>query len=73
MVLVELFTIIIIGGTIFLTLLMLPVYFIRKKKNPNDPKNTIPKLVLSAFLAVTIMTLLLGSGFIKMYFGDLSR
>ena len=39
MVLVELFSIAIIGGTIFLTLFMLPVYFIRKKKNPNDSKN----------------------------------
>lgn len=73
MVLVELFLIIIIGGTILLTLFMLPVYFIRKKKNPNDSKNTISKLVISAFLAVTIMSLLFGSGLIKMYFDDLTR
>lgn len=71
--LVKLFSIVIIGGTIFLTLIMLPVYFIRKKKNPNDPKNTISKLVISAFLAVTIMALLFGSGLIKMYFDDLNR
>jgi hypothetical protein len=42
-------------------------------KNPNDSKNTISKLVISAFLAVTIMSLLFGSGLIKMYFDDLNR
>lgn len=73
MVLVKWFSIIIIGGTILLTLFMLPVYFIRKKKNPNDSQNTISKLVISAFLAVTFMSLLLGSGLIKMYFDDLNR
>lgn len=73
MVFVELFLISVIGGTILLTLFMLPVYFIRKKKNPNDPKNTIPKLVISAFLAVTIISLILVSGLIKMYFDDLNR
>ena len=73
MVLVELFSISIIGGTILLTLFMLPVYFIRRKKNPNDSKNTISKLVISAFSAVTIVSLLLGSGLIKMYFDDLNR
>ena len=73
MVLVELFSIAIIGGTIFLTLFMLPIYFIRTKKNPNDSKNKISKLVISAFLAVTIMSLLVGSGLIKMYFDDLNR
>lgn len=73
MVLVELFSIIIIGGTILLTLFLLPVYFIRKKKNSNDSKNTISKLVISAFLAITIMSLLFGSGLIKMYFDDLNR
>ena len=73
MVLVELFSIAIIGGTIFLTLFMLPIYFILKKKNPNDSKNKISKLVISAFSAVTIMSLLVGSGLIKMYFDDLNR
>lgn len=73
MVLVKLFSIIIIGWTILLTLFMLPVYFIRKKKNPDDPKNTITKLIISAFLAATIMCLLVGSGLIKMYFDDLNR
>ena len=73
MVLIKLFSIVIIGGTILLTLFMLPVYYIRKKKNPNDSKNTIPKLVLSAFLAVTIMALIFGSGLIKIYFDDLNR
>ena len=38
-----------------------------------DTKNKISKLVISAFLAVTIMSLLVGSGLIKMYFDDLNR
>ena len=71
--LIEFFAVIIIGGTILLTFFMLPVYFVRKKKNPIDPKNTILKLVISAFLAVTIMSLIVGSGLIKMYFDDMSR
>ena len=71
--LIEFFAFIIICGTIQLTLFMLPVYFFRKKKNPNDPKNTISKLIISAFLAVTIMSLLAGSGLIEMYFDDLNR
>lgn len=72
MVLVKFFLIVIIFGTILLTLFMLPVYFIRRRRNPNDSKNTIPKLILSAFLAVTVMALLFGSGLIKMYFDDLN-
>ena len=41
----------IICGTVFLTLLMLPAYFIRKKKKPNDEKNTIIRLIVLSFLA----------------------
>lgn len=68
--LVKMFSILIIGGTILLTLIMLPIYFIRKKKSPNDPKNTFLKLVISAFIAITIMSLLFGSGLIMMYLDD---
>lgn len=71
MVLLETFIEIIIIWTLFITLLMLPVYFIRKKRCPYDPKNTILKLVIKVFLAVTIMTLLFGSGLIVMFFDDL--
>ncbi|MGN0594741.1 MAG: hypothetical protein ACI4I6_06245 [Hominimerdicola sp.] len=71
MALIKMFLPIIIVGTIFLTLIMLPVYFISKKRNPDDSKNTILRLIILAFLATTIMTLLLGSGLIMMYFDDL--
>lgn len=71
--LIKLFLPIIIVGTIFLILIMLPTYFIRKKKNPYDSRNTILRLVILAFLAMTIMTLFLGSGLIRMYFDDLNR
>lgn len=62
---------IILGGTIILTILMLPVYFIRKKKNPDDKRNTIIRLIVLSFAAVSIFVLLLGSGLIIMYFQDL--
>ena len=52
---------------------MLPFYFIRKKKNPDDEKNTIIRLVVLAFLATTIFVLVMGSGLIMMYFDDLRR
>ncbi len=71
MVLVKLFLISIIGGTLLLSLFMLPIYFIRKKRNPNDKRNTIARLIVSAFLAVSVMTLLGGSGLIAMYIDDM--
>ena len=49
----------------------LPVYFIRKKKNPDDKRNTIIRLIVLSFAAVSIFVLLLGSGLIIMYFQDL--
>lgn len=52
-------------------ILMLPVYFIRKKKNPDDKRNTIIRLIVLSFAAVSIFVLLLGSGLIIMYFQDL--
>lgn len=71
MTLIRTFLPIILGGTIILTILMLPVYFIRKKKNPDDKRNTIIRLIVLSFVAVSIFVLLLGSGFIIMYFQDL--
>jgi hypothetical protein len=50
---------------------MLPVYFVRRKKRPDDPKNTIPRLLLLAILAATIMTLIMCSGLIAMYIDDI--
>lgn len=69
--LIKTFLPIITVGTIFLTFIMLPVYFVRKKKNPDDSRNTILRLVILSFLATTIMTLILYSGLIMMYFDDL--
>lgn len=71
MTLIRTFLPIILGGTIILTILMLPVYFIRKKKNPDDTRNTIIRLIVLSFAAVSIFVLLLGSGLIIMYFQDL--
>ena len=71
MTLIRTFLPIILGGTIILTILMLPVYFIRKKKNPDDKRNTIIRLIVLSFAAVSIFVLLLGSGLIIMYFQGL--
>lgn len=71
MTLIRTFLPIILGGTIILTILMLPVYFIRKKKNLDDKRNTIIRLIVLSFAAVSIFVLLLGSGLIIMYFQDL--
>ena len=71
MTLIRTFLPIILGGTIILTILMLPVYFIRKKKNPDDKRNTIIRLIVLSFADVSIFVLLLGSGLIIMYFQDL--
>ena len=71
MTLIRTFLPIILGGTMILTILMLPVYFIRKKKNPDVKRNTIIRLIVLSFAAVSIFVLLLGSGLIIMYFQDL--
>ena len=47
--------------------------FIQKKKNPDDKRNTILRLIVLSFAAVSIFVLLLGSGLIIMYFEDLRR
>ena len=73
MTLIRTFLPIILGGTIILTILMLPVYFIRKKKNPDDKRNTIIRLIVLSFAAVSVFVLLLGSGLIMMYFEDLRK
>ena len=70
MALLRLLLIMIVGGTGLLFIGLLPLYGIRRKKNPNDPKNTIPRLMGMSFLAVVIMVLLFCSGLIVMYMDD---
>ena len=70
MALLRLLLIMIVGGTGLLFVGLLPLYGIRRKKNPNDPKNTIPRLMGMSFLAVVIMVLLFCSGLIAMYSDD---
>ncbi|MBQ2803766.1 MAG: hypothetical protein IJF07_07695 [Lachnospiraceae bacterium] len=50
-----------------LIIVMLPTYFVRKKHNPGDNKNTIKNLVLKALLASVIVTIIFCSGLIAMY------
>lgn len=50
-----------------LVLFMLPVYFIRKKRNPSDEKNTIKSLIINALIVSILMWVLFCSGLIKIY------
>ena len=54
-------------------LILLPMYFIRKKRNSDNPKNTIKRLVGMSFVASLIITLLLGSGLIAIYIKDVKE
>ena len=60
-----------IGGTISLgafgVLVMLPVYFFRKYRNPLDTKNTIKSLITKALLAGFVLSVFMSSGLIMMY------
>ena len=50
-----------------LMLLMLPVYFFRKWRNPQDERNTIKSLVISALLASILFITTISVGLLKMY------
>lgn len=51
--------------------LMLPVYFFRKKKNPDDERNTWKSLLVKSFLASAVCALVFGSGLLAMYFDEI--
>jgi len=57
---------------IMLVLLMLPVYFIRKKRNPLDKKNTLKSLIINALIASILFWVLFCSGLIKMYLDEVT-
>lgn len=52
---------------IVLILLMLPVYFFRKWRNPEDERNTIKSLVITALLASVLFMATISAGLLKMY------
>lgn len=58
---------------ILLIIVMLPAYFVRKKKNPNDENNTIKKLIIKSFIVSFVFVLLFYMGIIAMYFDELSQ
>ena len=67
---VEVFMKIILFLWGFLLLVMLPVYFVRKKRNPEDSKNKFPGLLWKSLLVCTGFALLPGAGLIAMYIDD---
>jgi len=56
MALVKLLVLIIVFGTVLISLLLLPMYFYRRKKNPDNEKNTIKRLICVSFLGVAVAT-----------------
>ena len=68
---IQTFVPIILVLSVLAFLVMLPVYFVRRKKNPDDKRNTILRLLLMAVIAATIMTLIMCSGLIAMYIDDI--
>lgn len=54
-----------------LTIIMMPFYIIRKKKYPDDRKNTIKNLIIKSFIAALIITLIQYSGLIAIYFDEM--
>ena len=52
---------------VVLMLLMLPVYFFRKWRNPQDERNTIKSLVTTALLASILFMVTISAGLLKMY------
>lgn len=70
---IEILLLIVLILTTMAILIMLPMYFIRKKRNPDNPKNTIKRLVGMSFVASLIITLLLGSGLIAIYIKDVKE
>lgn len=56
---------------IVLVVLMLPVYFFRRKRNPNDESNTLKSLMIKSFFASAVCTLFYCSGLLAMYFDEI--
>lgn len=60
-----------IGFWIGLVVLMLPVYFLRRKKNLDDEKNTLKSLIIKAFFAGGVWAMFFGSGLLAMYLDEM--
>lgn len=60
------FLFLIIGIGITASVIMLPIYFIRKKRNSDDTGNTLKNLIIKAIIAAALVLLILGSGLIVM-------
>lgn len=70
-VIVKMIGIVWIGLWIELVVIMLPVYFFRRKKNPDDEKNTLKSLIIKAFFAGGFWAMLFGSGLMAMYLDEM--
>lgn len=69
---VSTFLLCIIMFWIILVLIMFPVYFIRKRRNPSDKNNTIKSLLIKSLIVSILFWIVFCSGLIKMYIDDLN-
>lgn len=51
--------------------IMMPVYLIRRKRNPDDETNTLKALMLKSFLASIIFVVIFYSGLILMWLEEI--
>ncbi len=51
--------------------IMVPVYLIRRKRNPDDETNTLKALMLKSFLASIIFEVIFYSGLILMWLDEI--
>ena len=56
---------------VVLMILMLPVYFVRKRCNPNSQSNTFKLLIVKSFIVSFIFVLIICSGLIVMNIDEL--
>ncbi len=64
------FLFLIAGIGITASIIMLPIYFIRKKHNPHNSENTLKNLIIKAIIAAALILLILGSGLIAMWVNE---
>lgn len=60
-----------LGGTMCLVIVMLPVYFLRKKKNPTNKKNSLKLLIIKSYIVTFIFNLICWSGLIAQYIEEM--
>ena len=56
MAMIKFFVTVFVVFTLIISILMLPLYFYRKKKDPDNKKNTVRRLIITVFVGVLLFT-----------------